>query len=115
MKPLRVAPGVVAVTLALACLLAWSPGVATARIAAAGAPAADAAGHRTAPNTSRNWWFVARGGTAAGHPERGRPAAASLRGHLDRWPPQRVVYLTFDEADEHGTTGRIIGILGRAT
>ena len=110
MKPLRAALGA-AVILALACLLAWLPGV-----AAAGAPAADKAGRRTtAPNTARNWWFVPRGA----HRRPGIPSAAAqlLRRYDGIWiggRHERIVYLTFDEADEHGTTSRIIGILERA-
>ena len=116
MKPLRTALGGVAPTLALACLVAWMPGIAAARTVPAGTPAVGMPGQRTtASNTTRDWWFVPKGA----HRRPGIPGAAAqlLRRYDGIWigsRHERVVYLTFDEADELGTTRRIIGILERA-
>jgi peptidoglycan-N-acetylmuramic acid deacetylase len=116
MRPLRTALGGVALTLALACLVACMPGIAAARTAPAGTPVNGMPGLRTtASNTTRNWWFVPKGA----HRRPGIPGAAAhlLRRYDGIWigsRHERVVYLTFDEADEFGTTRRIIGILERA-
>ena len=116
MKPLRTALGGVAPTLALACLALWMPGIAAARTAPAGTPAVGMPGQRTtASNTTRNWWFVPKGA----HRRPGIPGAAVqlLRRYDGIWIGGRhehVVSLTFDEADEFGTTRRIIAILERA-
>lgn len=105
--PLRTACCGIILTAVLACLVAVAPGV-----AAAGA----AAGSRTtASNTSRNWWFIPKG--AHRRPGIPGPAARLLHRYGGIWiggRHERVVYLTFDEADELGTTRRIIGILERA-
>jgi peptidoglycan-N-acetylmuramic acid deacetylase len=116
MKPLRTALGGVALTVALACLVASVPGVSSAGAATASMPAVGTAGQRTtASNTSRNWWFIPKGA----HRRPGIPGSAARLLHRvgGLWiggRHERVVYLTFDEADELGTTSRIIGILERA-
>ena len=116
MKPLRTALGGVALTLAFACLIAWLPGVAAAGVATAGALGDGASSPRTtASNSTRNWWFIPKGA----HRRPGIPSAAArlLRRYEGIWiggRHERVVYLTFDEGWEMGTTARIIGILERA-
>jgi peptidoglycan-N-acetylmuramic acid deacetylase len=66
-------------------------------------------------NASRDWWFVPCGA----HRRPGIPSAAAglLRRYGGVWIGDRhdhVVYLTFDEGWEMGTTARLIGILDRA-
>jgi len=68
-----------------------------------------------ASNALREWWFVPNGV----HRRPGIPATAArlVRTYAGLWiGPRRdkVVYLTFDEAYEMGTTARIIGILDGA-
>jgi len=115
MKPLRAALGVAALSAVLVCLAAGTPR-ATAGVSSAGTPAVGTTGLRTtASNTSRDWWFIPEGT----HRRPGIPGAAArlLRRYGGVWiggRHERVVYLTFDEADELGTTSRIIGILERA-
>jgi peptidoglycan-N-acetylmuramic acid deacetylase len=75
------------------------------------APAAQA----SASNSLREWWFAPKGA----HRRPGIPAAAArlARTYSALWiGPRRdkVVYLSFDEAYEMGTTARIVGILDRA-
>lgn len=91
--------------------------LAAATLALAGAPGAPArASARAVPsNTARDWYFMSHGA----HTRPGIPSSASrlLRRYSGVWTGPRhrkVVYLTFDEADELGTTRRIIGILDRA-
>ena len=124
MRSFRTAGSMIAVATALVCLAAWAPGAESARAATptvTPAPFVEApltageAPRTSAPNTSRDWWFVPRGI----HRRPGIPGAAArlLHRYDGIWiggRRERVVYLTFDEADELGTTSRIIGILARA-
>ncbi len=123
----RAAVRLTGLLLALFALAALSGGAPPAGLAAAsaapaaafvGPPAAAPAGAaatRAASNSRRDWWFNARG--AHRRPGIPGPAAHLLRQYHGLWIGGRhgkVVYLTFDEADESGTTGRIISILDRA-
>jgi peptidoglycan-N-acetylmuramic acid deacetylase len=104
MKSIRATVGVVAVSAVLGCLVAGAP--------AAAMPTQTRA---VAANTSASWWFAARG--AHRRPDIPGPAARLLRRYGGIWiggRHERVVYLTFDEAYEMGTTSRIVGILERA-
>ena len=111
MRALRAA----AIAAALACLWA-GPAAGAPAPAHAGAPGASGPAARAmVSNVSRDWWFVPKGA----HRRPGIPGAAArlLRRYRGVWigdRHERVVYLTFDEADELGTTRSIIGILERA-
>jgi peptidoglycan-N-acetylmuramic acid deacetylase len=115
MKPLRGALEAVALSAVLVCLVAGAPRAAQGATAA-NMPVLNASGQRTTvSNTSRDWWFISRGGER----RPGIPGSAARLVHRygGIWiggRHERVVYLTFDEADEFGTTSRIIGILERA-
>jgi len=85
-------------------------------VAATGASAAIAApATAAASNARRDWFFIPHGA----HVRSGFPSDAVrlLRRYSDLWiGPRhaRVIYLTFDEGWEAGTTRRIVGILDRA-
>jgi peptidoglycan-N-acetylmuramic acid deacetylase len=115
MKPLRAVLGVAALSIVLVCLAAGAPRPVQGAEAAS-TPAHGAAGQRTTPsNTSRDWWFMPKG--AQRRPGIPGSTARLVHRYGGIWiggRHERVVYLTFDEADELGTTSRIIGILGRA-
>ena len=92
-----------------------APAAAHQSVAAPAAPHQSVAARAPASNGLREWWFVARGA----HRRPGIPSAAArlVRSYSGLWiGPRRdkVVYLTFDEAYEMGTTARIVGILERA-
>jgi peptidoglycan-N-acetylmuramic acid deacetylase len=102
---------------ALAGLSAGLPAVAWGTLpTTAGLSAAVVTGPRATASTAANdWWFIPRGA----HRRPGVPVSAArlLHRYGGIWiggRHERVVYLTFDEADELGTTRRIIGILERA-
>lgn len=110
-RPLSAAVVVVALTVTLSGLPAT-----VARPAAAVAPAGLSRECASRPSNSvRHWWLMSRG--AHERPSIPASAARLLHRYSGVWAgPRRekVIYLTFDEADEIGTTRRIIGILGRA-
>ncbi len=115
MKHLRPLLGGATLAVVLVSLAVASSCFATADAASAGAVGSAAAAHSAASNASRDWWFNARGA----HRRPGIPGAAArlLHRYHGIWigdPHERVVYLTFDEGWEMGTTARIIGILERA-
>ena len=100
--------------LALAAALAWA--AAPAAVLAGPAPVSPPAGAAgSASNAARDWYFISHGA----HARPGIPSAAAklLRRYSGIWIGARddkVLYLTFDAADELGTTKRIVGILERA-
>ena len=117
MRPFRTVWWKIIVASALLCLAAWVAGAEPVRVGARAAlPGSAAEAPRTfASNTSRDWWFVPRGS----HRRPGIPSSAArlLHRYHGIWigsRHDRVVYLTFDEADELGTTSHILGILARA-
>jgi peptidoglycan-N-acetylmuramic acid deacetylase len=106
-----------AVAATLVCLVAAASAATPASgDASLAAPAEGPAAPRAAAsNSSRDWWFIPKG--AHRRPGVPRAAARLLRRYDGIWiggRHERIVYLTFDEADELGTTRRIIGILERA-
>jgi len=108
MKSLRAAVGVAALSAVLGCLAAGAVG-------AAPAAAPPSQPRAAASNTSTNWWFIPKGANA--RPGIPGSAAQLLHRYGGVWiggRHERVVYLTFDEADELGTTSRLVRILERA-
>ena len=92
-----------------------APAAASAPVTAAAQPQRAVAARASASNSLREWWFAPKGA----HRRPGIPATAArlVRTYAGLWiGPRRdkVVYLTFDEAYEMGTTARIVGILDRA-
>ena len=83
---------------------------------AASSSSSSVAGPRTtASGASRDWWFIPKG--AHRRPGIPRPAARLLQRYSGLWigaRHERIVYLTFDEGWEMGTTKRLIGILEHA-
>lgn len=103
-----------------AALVMLAAGLVASAAASAPSPAAAqlqraAAARASASNSLREWWFTPKGA----HRRPGIPSTAArlARTYSALWiGPRRdkVVYLTFDEAYEMGTTARIVGILDRA-
>jgi peptidoglycan-N-acetylmuramic acid deacetylase len=113
----------IAVVLVVACAAVAAPAgaaqAATARSpqAAMALPSRAATAHSpaAAPNARRDWFFIPHGA----HVRPGFPADAVrlARRYSALWIGPRhakVIYLTFDEGWEAGTTRRIVGILDRA-
>jgi peptidoglycan-N-acetylmuramic acid deacetylase len=93
----------------------WCANGGTATAVTAGAVPVTSVKGRGPSTATLNWWLRPRGA----HRRPGIPSSAAhlLRRYSGVWAGSRakkVIYLTFDEADEFGTTRRLIGILSRA-